>query len=143
MDIAAVRRGLAAAVSGIPRLQGFAYRPDSINPPTFSVSEYELGYHQTMGSGSVDRNSLRLVTFVCHVFSGRTSADGSEELLERYLFDGGEFSIPAAIESDPTLGGACDTLIVDDAKGVGRLYQPGGDGAPAYYGAELSVRVWG
>lgn len=143
MDIAAVRKAMAAAVSPIPRLQAFAYRPDSINPPTFSVSEYSIDYHQTMGSGSSTRSGLVMVTFTCHLFVGHASDDGTQRLLEPFLFDGGSSSIASAIEADPTLGGACQALIVSGALNVGRIYMPAGEGTPAYYGAELPVKVWG
>lgn len=143
MNIGAVRKAMAAAVGAIPRVQAFAYRPDSINPPTFSVSEYNLDFHQAMGSGANGRGGLVMVTFTCHLFVGRASDDGSQELLEPFLFDGGDRSVAAALEADPTLGGTCQTLIASGALNVGRIYMPAGEGTPAYYGAELPVKVWG
>jgi hypothetical protein len=119
----------------IDRLQAFAYRPDSINPPTFCVSEYDLTYHRTMGG-------LTEVPFTCHVFAGRASSDGGQKLLDSYLSQTGTLSVLAALELDKTLGGVCDTLIVESARGAGKMFLPAGEGTPAYYGAELLVRVW-
>jgi len=132
MDVEAIQQGLAAATSTVTGLRGYPNLPGSINPPVAAPYEFELTYHQAFGG-------LSSAMFTVGVFASLGDTDAGRKALVGYLAPSGTGSVPAAIEADKTLGGACKTLVVRRARGAYRLYEIGGTN---YLGALLDVEVW-
>ena len=73
------------------------------------------------------------------VFVGAVTDIGSQKRLDGMLAATGADSVKAAIESDRTLDGACDSLRVVRCSGY-RLF--GREGAPSVLGAEWDVEIY-
>lgn len=133
MDVEQIQQGLANAADTIAGLQCLPALPGAIEPPTFAPVEFELAYHNTFSNA----RGLTDLTFTCGVYAPDT--DEGRKLLVGFLTETGTGSIPAALESDKTLGGAAKTLIVQRVRGAYRLYEVGDT---QYLGAMIDVRVW-
>lgn len=128
-----VSERLAAAaltVEGI--LVADSFVPESVSAPHFYVGEWTLQYDQTFG-GLVDAE------VICRVLCSRSDDVAGQDLLRGFWAPTGAASVKAALEADPTLGGACQDLHVRRVQGH-RLYQVGD---MRYYGAEWPVRILG
>lgn len=134
MDISAVRQGLADNAATIAGLATYGYVPDSIIAPTFFAGEVDITYDAAYARGMDD------IRVTCKILAApATEVQTGQQRLDGYLKGAGPTSLKAAIESDDTLGGACDDLRVERVQGY-RLYELGG---VTYIGAELIVRVIG
>lgn len=133
MDIELIQQALADAADTIAGLRCYPVLPGSINPPTFAVTEFELAYHGTFSA----TRGLTEITFTCGVFASDDER-GRKQLLP-FLAETGSSSVPAALESDKTLGGKCKQLVVQRVRGAYRLYEVGGTD---YLGAMIDVKVW-
>lgn len=134
MDISTIRTRLADAVASVsPTLNHYGYVPDAVAVPAFYVSGVEIDYDLTMGRGSDE------LTVICVVLVSAANDQSGQAQLDAYLKGSGAGSLKAAIEADPTLGGACFSLDVTRAQGYG-FHQVG---ATSYLGAELVVNVVG
>lgn len=134
MDLTAVFEGLAAAADQIDGLRCHAFTPDSIVPPTFFVVDAEIQFDLTFSRGMDDINPI-----TCRLLVSRASDRAGHKALQSYMAGAGPMSVKAALEDDPTLGGACDSLHVMRVTGMG-LYQHANT---EYIGADFSVRVIG
>lgn len=135
MDVSAIRQGLATAVAGVPGVQGFAWQPLAPNPPTFAPVDFEITYHKTFGRVT----GLSELLFTCQLLVSRGDTDTGRTALDAFISPTNSASIAAALEANPTLGGACRALVVERVRLVGRLYEVGG---VDYLGAQIDVRVW-
>lgn len=133
MDISTVRQGLAANAATIAGLTCYGYVPDSISEPAFYVGEVDIDFTGAMARG------MDTLTVTCRVLVGRADDQASQALLDGYLSGSGASSLKAALEADPTLGGACDDLMVMRVQGY-RFYEHAGS---QYVGAELVIKVVG
>jgi hypothetical protein len=134
VDAITVQRGLAAAAGVISGLNTFATLPDAIDPDLFAPVETEIDYHLSFGNG------LGGVLFTCGIFTSRGDTEAGRAALADYISPTGSRSLRAAIEADKKLGGACKQLVVERARGAGRLYTIA---SIDYLGAMIDVRVWG
>lgn len=136
--LAALRAGLAANLATITALQTSAYQLGNPTPPTAWVAPGDplLEFDQTMGRG---RDLWHLVV---EVFVSLTSDKGAQKRLDAYLAGSGATSIKTAIESDRTLGGACDNLRLTHIDGVGD-YQLGERGAVLGFRAHVDIYATG
>lgn len=138
MDVEAISEALASAAATATDAAGNAIRtfasvPGAINPPVFAPTEFEIDYHQSFAGG------LNAATFTCGVFASKGDTPTGRKALLGFLAPTGTGSVPAALETDKTLGGACKQLIVRRVRGAYRLYEIGG---VEYLGALLDVEVW-
>lgn len=133
MDIKAVRQGLATNADSIAGLICLPYMPDAITPPMFFVAEYEIDFDRSFGRG------LDEATFTCRALITHATDKQGQAKLDEYLAGSGAKSLKAALQTDRTLGGACDDSHVTRVYGYG-LYE---HGTSQYYGAQLSVHVIG
>lgn len=129
MTVAAVRTALASIT--ITDLDCFPYIPDTIDPPCMGVGRMLLKY-DTAFRGLVEYE----VTL--HVFASRADSWQGQDDLSAYMEPTGSSSIKAALESDKTLGGACQTLRVESVEGPG-LVDVGGT---QFWSSSWTVRVW-
>lgn len=133
MDISAVRQGLANNASAIAGLNCYGYVPDSISEPAFVAGQVDVDFTGAMARG------MDTVTVTCRVYVSRADDRAAQKLLDGYLSGSGASSLKAALEADPTLGGACHDVYVERVQGY-RWYL---FGDTQYLGAELIVRVIG
>lgn len=136
MDIQSIQQGLANAAATIVGLQSAASLTDSITPPFFSPVEVDVEYNKTFAAGSY---GMVETLFSCGLYVSRGDSAAGRAALVGYLNPSGASSLPAALQSDRTLSGACRTLIVERVRGAYRLYTIGGID---YLGAVFDVRVW-
>jgi len=128
----AVRNGLKANLGAIKSLRIYDLVPDVIVPPCAIVGQLDFTFDLNNSRG-LDQANLD-VFIIVQRFSERTGQDA----LDKYLAGSGVNSIKAAIESDLTLGGACNTLRVTSAESG--TYQSGDQDFLSY---RYRVTVWG
>lgn len=112
-DLAAIRHGLAAAVanaSGIKRVWPYVVDQVTDVPAAYVAASEPTLYNTTYGKGGTESN------LVVVVVAGRVDAEASQAFLDQAesQFEGGDvLGVKDAIEADRTLGGACDTCVVE------------------------------
>lgn len=129
----ALREALAANLSSIAGIQQSAYVLSSPTLPAVEVVPGPIDYDKAMGRGTDEW------TFIVRVLVGLTTDIGGQKLLGKLRASSGAQSIKAALESDPTLGGAARTLHVPRVSGQ-QTY--GREGRSSAIGAEWTVQVW-
>lgn len=110
LDLNAAMDALGARLGTIVGLRVYDYPPDSIAAPAGVIAypeavEYDLTYR-----GGADR-----ATFPVHVLTGKVSDRASRDVIGAYAGRDGASSIKTALEDEPTLGGAVDSLRVQRA----------------------------
>lgn len=128
----AVRNGLKANIATIRGIRIYDLIPDVIVPPCAIVGQLDLTFDLNNSRG-LDQANVD-VFIIVQRFSERTGQDA----LDKYLAGSGTESIKAAIESDLTLGGACNTLRVTSAESG--TYQNNDQDFLSY---RYRVTVWG
>lgn len=132
--ISSIRDALQLALDAIDGLRAVDVVTDSVSPPVAIVGFPDrVEYDVTMRRGS-DRYIIPIRLYV-----GRASERSAQNRLDAYLAASGAYSVKAAIEDDPTLGGACQTCRVTEASGYG-IYEVGGVN---YLGTQYMVEVIG
>jgi hypothetical protein len=130
-EIAAVFEGLAARLETIDGLRVREELPGTIQPPAAVLSLEELTYDTAMARGSDD------LEVHVHVFTSLSSERAGQRALWAYLAGSGPKSVKAAVEADPTLGGAAmfaEVVSVGDV-GIAKI------GDVSYYAARFVVNV--
>ena len=132
MIISDIREGIKQNLSSIEGLRCYDLVPDVIVPPCVVVGQLDFTFDLNNARG-LDQANLDVFVIVQR-FSERTGQDK----LDTYLAGSGDKSIKAAIESDRTLGGACNTLRVTSAESG--TYQMGDIDYLSY---RYRLTVWG
>lgn len=133
MSIVGIRDGLNTRLATISGLKVYHEAPEAIaSTPAITVLPSAGDYYTAMGSGLAHVFTL---TVLVSLSQGHQRAQAE---LDKYLARSGADSILAAIEGDPTLGGACDTLKVT------RYYDYGGHdyAGQRFLGARIEVEVY-
>ena len=108
-----LKTGLKTRLDTIANLRAYAVQPDQVNPSIGGIAWPTLEsvtYHGAMGAGLVTH------VFTISVIVGRAAERTAQNLMDTYLsYDSG---IRAAIEGDKTLGGAAQSLIVEEASNI-------------------------
>jgi hypothetical protein len=86
-----------------------------LNPPIAFPVLNQINYHRAMQGGDV------VMDWTVSIIVGRYVDRTAISLLDEYLSFSGTKSIRAALESDRTLGGVCQTLIVGSAADISSL----------------------
>ena len=127
-----IRTGLKANLEAISGLRVYDLIPSPAVAPAAIIGQLDFTFDLSMARG-VDQATLDVIVLVHRMLE----RSGQKEL-DKYLAGTGAFSIKAAIESDRTLGGACNTLQVTAAQ------------AGSYISADIeflsykySITVWG
>jgi hypothetical protein len=105
-----VRSGLKANLEAIKGMRVYELIPTPAIAPAAIVGQLDFTFDLNNARG-LDQANLDVVVLV-----GRFSERAAQNDLDKYLAGSGAYSIKAAIESDRTLGGACDTLRVTSAE---------------------------
>lgn len=132
MTIQTIRQGIAANLSSITGLRTSAFVPDNPTPPIAVVVPERVDYDAAMHRG------LDTYTFKVLVIAQRASERGAQATLDTFCDPTGASSIKTAIESDRTLGGACNDCRVTDLTEYGEL----SIGETPYLAATFSVTVY-
>jgi hypothetical protein len=128
-----LREALASNLAAIDGLQESAYVLANPTPPAAEVVPAPIEYDKAMGRG------LDKWTFLVRVLVGLTSDIGAQKRLDKMLASAGPDSVKAALETDPTLGGAADDLIVTRCSGYRTFKREGGT---LLLGAEWTTEVY-
>ena len=132
MTIAGIRQGLATNLGTITGLRTAAEIPDQASPPIAIVSLQSIDYHNAF------QNGMTNFIFTVQVIVGRAAEKEAQRRLDQYAEPTGATSVKSAIESDKSLNGNCQTLIVDSMPSVGSLQM----NDQTYLAAEFSVQVY-
>lgn len=133
MDIQAVRNGLKANAATIAGLKTWAWLPDSVVPPVFYTADLLIEFDRAFAHGLDD------LIVTCRVLVSKADDRAGQAKLDGYMRGSGLTSVKAALESDRTLGGACDDVHVMRVLGFGLYQHQGVD----YMGAEWITHVIG
>lgn len=132
--IAEIRAGLVKQLETIGTLSVYGTESGSITPPAAVIVTPSITYHGTFKSS----NALNTYAFRVIVLVAQSLVDEAAHTLDTYADPTAPTSIRAAIEADPTLGGAAEGLVVEsfrplNSEDVASLQ---------YWGGEFSVTVY-
>ena len=113
--VSQIKTGLAANLATVSGLRAYAYQPDNVNTPFAWPLLDSIQYNGAMGGGLITHK------FTVSVVVGRSAERTAQTLLDGYLSYAGAISIRQAIESDRTLGGVVQDLIVESADNISTL----------------------
>ena len=113
--VSQIKTGLAANLATVSGLRAYAYQPDNVNTPFAWPLLDSIQYNGAMGGGLITHQ------FTVSVVVGRSAERTAQTLLDGYLSYAGATSIRQAIESDRTLGGVVQDLIVESANNISTL----------------------
>ena len=131
--LTSIRDGLKANLETITGLTAYEYVPDWIEPPIALVATINsLNYDSTMARGA-DTYEIPVIVYI-----SRVDAQLSQDAVDGYLASSGATSVKAAIESDPTLGGAAMSVRVVSATDYGEYEVTQGT---SFLGVTFNVEV--
>jgi len=131
--LTSIRDGLKTNLETISGLTAYEYVPDWIEPPIALVAPINsLNYDSTMARGA-DTYEIPVIVYI-----SRVDAQLSQDAVDGYLASSGETSVKAAIESDPTLGGAAMSVRVISATDYGEYEVTQGT---SFLGVTFNVEV--
>jgi hypothetical protein len=132
VTVGALRAGLATNLATITGLRANAIQPDSPTPPQAIIFPTSITFDRTFKRG------LDEYAFTITVIAGRQDARNGQAIMDGFCAPTGAGSIKTAIESDKTLGGACQTLRVTELSAYGST----SIGDTIYLTADFSVIVY-
>ena len=135
-SLADIRAGIAANLATLQGMNVSAYMQASPTLPMIWVRPSApdgIEYHRAFADG------VENWTMLVQAFVGVSSDIGAQKLLDTLLASSGATSVKAAIESDKTLGGAAQSLIVTTCTGYQEYGRP--DGTTTWLGCEWTVVV--
>jgi hypothetical protein len=132
MQPTAIREGLKVNLETVPGLRVYELIPSPAVAPAAVVGQLDFTFDLNNARG-LDQANLDVVVLV-----QRLAQKSAQTNLDKYLQGSGDYSIKAAIESDLTLGGACNTLRVTSAQAGS--YTSGDIDFLSY---RYSLTVWG
>lgn len=127
-----ISEALKDSLTRIPGVRVYDYLPDQINPPVGYVGIQQVDYHGAFRGGNP------VHTYTVTVIVGRVSDRSSQRALDEFLAYDGTRSVRAAIESDQTLNGVVQTLLVTDGGNLAPLTM----GDVTYISIDFSVTVY-
>jgi hypothetical protein len=132
VTVGALRAGLATNLATITGLRANAIQPDNPIPPQAIIFPTSITFDRTFKRG------LDEYAFTITLIAGRQDARNGQAIMDGYCAPTGSGSIKTAIESDKTLGGACQTLRVTELSAYGST----SIGDTIYLTADFSVIVY-
>jgi hypothetical protein len=117
-----IKDGIATALRTISGLRAYAQQPDNVNAPFAWPMLDSITYNGAMGGG------LLTHIFTVSVVVGRMAERTAQISLDGFLSYRGSSSVRQALESDRTLGGVVQDLLVESASNISTL-----DGNDATY----------
>ena len=132
VTVGALRAGLATNLATITGLRANAIQPDNPTPPQAIIFPTSITFDRTFKRG------LDEYAFTITLIAGRQDARNGQAVMDGYCAPTGTGSIKTAIESDKTLGGACQTLHVTELSAYGST----SIGDTIYLTADFTVIVY-
>jgi len=132
VTVGALRAGLATNLARITGLRASAIQPDNPTPPQAIIFPTSITFDRTFKRG------LDEYAFTITLIAGRQDARNGQAIMDGYCAPTGTGSIKTAIESDKTLGGACQTLRVTELSAYGST----SIGDTIYLTADFTVIVY-
>ena len=132
VTVGALRAGLATNLATITGLRASAIQPDNPTPPQAIIFPTSITFDRTFKRG------LDEYAFTITLIAGRQDARNGQAVMDGYCAPTGTGSIKTAIESDKTLGGACQTLRVTELSAYGST----SIGDTIYLTADFTVIVY-
>jgi hypothetical protein len=132
VTVGALRAGLATNLATITGLRANAIQPDNPTPPQAIIFPTSITFDRTF------RRGLDEYAFTITLIAGRQDARNGQAVMDGFCAPTGSGSIKTAIESDKTLGGACQTLRVTELSAYGST----SIGDTIYLTADFSVIVY-
>ena len=132
VTVGALRAGLATNLATITGLRANAIQPDNPTPPQAIIFPTSITFDRTFKRG------LDEYAFTITLIAGRQDARNGQAVMDGFCAPTGSGSIKTAIESDKTLGGACQTLRVTELSAYGST----SIGDTIYLTADFSVIVY-
>jgi len=132
VTVGALRAGLATNLTTITGLRANAIQPDNPTPPQAIIFPTSITFDRTF------RRGLDEYAFTITLIAGRQDARNGQAVMDGYCAPTGAGSIKTAIESDKTLGGACQTLHVTELSAYGST----SIGDTIYLTADFTVIVY-
>ena len=132
----AIRAALSAYLgNSIPGLRATPNRPLQVNPPQAVIMPVTgtFARYSTTFDGETDY-ILRVILLVAPADSTM-----GEDLLDPYIAATGTQSIYAAVQADPTLGGAVSWAAVTEATGYGLMNMNGIDYLACHFVVSIGV----
>lgn len=127
-----VREGLKNNLKNIDDLRIYDIMPDVIVPPCAIIGQLDFTFDLNNSRG-LDQANLDVFVIVQR-FAERSGMQN----LDKFLAGSGNYSIKQAIESDKTLGGACNTLRVTSAESGTYM-----SGDVEFLSYRYRVTIWG
>jgi len=127
-----LRTALAAQLATIRSLRTAATVPDNPAPPVAVIVPVNVEYDTSFGRGT------DTYTFSVLLIVGRMSERAAQTTLDAYINPTGATSIKAAINADPTLGGACQSARVTNMVNYGSLIV----GDTEYLSADFQITIY-
>lgn len=131
--MADLRGAIAETLTTLTDVQESAYLLANPTPPYAEVEPGPIEYDLAMQRG------LDKWMFTVRVFVGLTADIGSQQLLDSFMDPTGSQSVKTLIETDRTLGGVCDFVLVTGCSGY-KTFQHAHTGKLSL-GAEWTVAV--
>ena len=132
VTVGALRAGLATNLATITGLRANAIQPDNPTPPQAIIFPTSITFDRTFKRG------LDEYAFTITLIAGRQDARNGQAVMDGYCAPTGSGSIKTAIESDRTLGGACQSLHVTELSAYGST----SIGDTIYLTADFTVIVY-
>lgn len=131
-----IRMGLKAQLETVSELRAYDVWPTTINPPVAIVRPLSGTFHEDL-DGSV------LYQFEVTLLLQLGNLQVAQEQVDGYIATDGALSILAALEADPSLGGAADSASVTGWRDVGTM-RVGADedgNGPEFMGVHFDIEV--
>lgn len=132
LDLNAVMDAIGARLVGVTGLRVYDYAADAASPPAAIVALPDVVEYDETGLRALDRVVIPVTVLV-----GRVSDRAARDQLAKFVSGTGTSSIKTAIEVDPPLGGAAQTVRVIGARTEIVTIQ-----AIEYLGASFDVEVY-
>jgi hypothetical protein len=126
--ITEIREALASNIASVAGIRTAALVPDLVNPPIAIVNLNSIDYHTDFRNGVT-------YNFTVQVIVARVDERNAQKRLDAYAAPSGQGSVKSAIESNRTLGGLVDDLIVTGMPNIGSITA----NDQQYLAAEFSV----
>jgi hypothetical protein len=117
-EVATALKTRLATISG---LRTFNYQPEQLNPPVAYPVLNQVDYHRAFKGGNV------VMQWAIHVVVGRYTDSRAHLALDDFLSYDGAKSIRGAFESDPTLGGVVQSLVLSSGANVTSISEDGAE----------------
>ena len=114
VTLAEIRAGLGTNLSTISGLRVAEEIPDNPQPPIAIIALNNIEYHQDFGNGAK-------YNFTIQVIVGRAAERHAQRALDLYVNPYGSSSVKAGVESNRTLNGIVDDVVVESMPNVGSL----------------------